>query len=78
MKDNLVNGLIYFECNKSGHLRSDCPRLKTGGSQNKKENLIRVQGRAFQMTTAKTKGTFLVNFVFHVYSLTLVGYIFLC
>ncbi|KAI3759354.1 hypothetical protein L6452_07105 [Arctium lappa] len=54
----------------SGHMRRDCPKLKSGSAPEKRVNPSRVPGRAFQMTTDEAKasvdvvsGTFLLNSV---------------
>ncbi|KAI3698177.1 hypothetical protein L6452_31289 [Arctium lappa] len=53
-----------------GHVRAECPKLKTGGAGGKKVEPLRTSGRSFQMTVEETKAsndvvsdTFLLKFI---------------
>ncbi|XP_024995828.1 uncharacterized protein LOC112528974 [Cynara cardunculus var. scolymus] len=65
-----IKGPICFGCGEPGHFKNDCQKLKTGGSQGRKEGAPKATSRAFQMTKEEAKtltdvvsGTFLVNSV---------------
>ncbi|KAI3770363.1 hypothetical protein L6452_01492 [Arctium lappa] len=69
-RDCSITGMVYFECKAPGHMKRDCPKLKSGSAPEKRENPSRVTGRAFQMTADEAKasadavsGTFLLNSV---------------
>ncbi|KAI3746350.1 hypothetical protein L6452_08780 [Arctium lappa] len=62
--------MVCFECKAPGHVKRDCPKLKSGSAAARKENPPKVQGRAFQMTAEEDRasadvvsGTFLINYV---------------
>ncbi|KAI3665674.1 hypothetical protein L6452_44304 [Arctium lappa] len=54
-RDCPIRGHICFEFRAPGHIRSECPKLKAGGSGGKKTDHPRATGRAFQMTTEEAK-----------------------
>ncbi|XP_024984093.1 uncharacterized protein LOC112520019 [Cynara cardunculus var. scolymus] len=65
-----IKGPICFGCGEPGHFKNDCQKLKSGGSQGRKEGAPKATGRAFQMSREEAKastdvvsGTFLVNSV---------------
>ncbi|KAI3758661.1 hypothetical protein L6452_06230 [Arctium lappa] len=69
-RDCSVVGMVCFECKAPGHVKRDCPKLKSGSVTARKENPPRDPGRAFQMTAKEARasadvvsGTFLINFV---------------
>ncbi|XP_024974913.1 uncharacterized protein K02A2.6-like [Cynara cardunculus var. scolymus] len=65
-----IKGPICFGCGEPGHFKNDCQKLKTGGSQGRKEGAPKAIGRAFQMSREEAKtstdvmsGMFTVNSV---------------
>ncbi|KAI3669657.1 hypothetical protein L6452_40976 [Arctium lappa] len=67
-RDCPIRGLVCYECKAPGHVKRDFPKLVSSNALVKKENLPRVPGRAFQMTSEEAKtsadvvsGTFLLN-----------------
>ncbi|KAI3698239.1 hypothetical protein L6452_31352 [Arctium lappa] len=65
-----IKGRVCFECKESGHIRSECPKVKTNFSGGNKVDAPKTTWRAFQMTTEEANastdvvsGTFLLNSV---------------